>query len=225
MKKVINNLLKKLQKKLVYIVVAVVAVVVIIIIVLLVRSFAGGGAKRFAVVETKKGSFKIELYADKAPGTVANFKELVSKGFYNGLKFHRYATGFVIQGGDPEGNGTGGFCVAKEEYEKNKDKYPDSDFRKWNEILVKTKDGKRESKYCRQINREVEGGLKHETGSVAMARGNQPDSASSQFYIVLDAAKATHLNGDYAVFGKVVEGMDVVNSLQRDDVMEKVRLE
>lgn len=137
---------------------------------------------RYAVIETEKGTIKAELYTDKAPITTKNFIELANSGFYNGLKFHRVEPGFVIQGGDPKGDGTGGA-------EKK--------------IPLETHDD-----------------LKHAEGALGMARSQDPNSASSQFYITL--APAHFLDGNYAVFGKVVSGMDVARKIQAGDRMNKV---
>ena len=125
-----------------------------------------------AVVETNLGTFTFELFLDKAPLTAQNFIDLAEKGFYDGLTFHRVVPGFVIQGGDPKGDGTGGPGYT--------------------------------------IKGEFNPELKHDAaGVVAMARkGNDPDSAGSQFYITL--APAPHLDGQYAIFGRVLEGLDVV---------------
>ncbi len=122
-----------------------------------------------ATIVTNKGKFRFELYTE-ASITTANFIELAESGFYNGLTFHRYEPGFVIQGGDPRGDGTGG---------SNK-----------------------------TIPLEIHPDLKHVEGAVGMARAMDPNSASSQFYITL--APAHFLDGKYAVFGKVIEGLDVV---------------
>lgn len=138
-----------------------------------------------AVILTNRGEFRFELYEKRTPTTVANFIELVGSGFYDGLTFHRYEPGFVIQGGDPLGTGMGG-----------------SD---------------------KTIPLEVHPELKHIEGAVGMARSQDPNSASSQFYVAL--APAHLLDGNYAVFGKVTEGMDVVQSLRVGDVMEKVTIE
>lgn len=149
-------------------------------------------ANRKAVVETAKGSFTVELYEDKAPITAGNFIDLVERGFYNGLTFHRYEPGFVLQGGDPEGTGRGGFIDP-------------------------------ETKRERRIKLEVAPELKHgPAGALAMARTSVPDSASSQFYITL--GPAAFLDGQYAVFGRVTEGMDTINQLRAGDTMTSVRL-
>jgi len=140
---------------------------------------------RIATIVTNKGNIKFELFEDKAPNTAKNFIDLVDTGFYNGLKFHRYVPGFVIQGGDPKGDGTGG-------------------------------SGK-------NIKLEINKDLKHVLGAVAMARSSDPDSASSQFYITL--AETPNLDGQYAVFGKVIEGIDVVLLLRQEDVMKEVNIE
>lgn len=149
-------------------------------------------ANRKAIIETSKGNITIELYEDKAPATAGNFIDLVERGFYDGLKFHRYEPGFVIQGGDPKGNGTGGF--------------------------VDPQTGRE-----RRIKLEVSPELKHgPAGAVAMARSQDPNSASCQFYITL--GPAAFLDMGYAVFGRVVDGMDVVNQIRAGDVMTRVSM-
>lgn len=128
-------------------------------------------------VEMENGKkFKIELYPELAPQTVANFLELVKSGFYDGLKFHRVIEGFMAQGGDPEGNGTGGAeHNVTGEFAANG----------FNNILS------------------------HQRGVLSMARGQFNNSASSQFFICYD--DCSFLDGSYAAFGKVIEGMDVVD--------------
>lgn len=138
-------------------------------------------------IVTNKGEITVELYEDKAPITAGNFLDLVNRGFYDGLSFHRYEPGFVIQGGDPKGNGSGGFIDPQTGRE-------------------------------RTIKLEVSGDLKHgDAGALAMARTQVPDSASSQFYITL--GRADFLDSQYAVFGRVVDGMDTVKSLRAGDKM------
>lgn len=138
-----------------------------------------------AVIVTNKGEFRFELYEERAPTTVANFIGLAESGFYDGLTFHRYEPGFVIQGGDPLGTGMGG-----------------SD---------------------KTIPLEIHPELKHVEGALGMARSADPNSASSQFYVTL--ADVHFLDGDYAVFGQVTEGMDVVKELRAGDKIEKVTIE
>ena len=149
-------------------------------------------ANRKAIMETNKGTITIELYEDKAPITAGNFIDLVGRGFYDGLTFHRYEPGFVIQGGDPAGNGTGGF--------------------------VDPQTG-RERRIKLEVSRELPHG---QAGAVAMARSSNPDSASSQFYITLGPASFLDMN--YAVFGRVTDGMDVVNQIRQGDRMTRVTL-
>lgn len=121
------------------------------------------------------GEVEIELYPDIAPNTVNNFISLIQDGFYDGLIFHRVIPGFMIQGGDPDGVGTGGPGYSiKGEFSAN----------------------------------DFENNLKHEAGVLSMARSQHPDSAGSQFFIMTDAAP--HLDGEYAAFGKVKSGMEVV---------------
>lgn len=123
-------------------------------------------------------TFYAELYPDVAPNTVNNFISLVKSGFYNGLTFHRVIEGFMIQGGDPKGNGTGGpDYTIKGEFDKNGFKNP----------------------------------LKHKRGVLSMARSMMPNSAGSQFFIM--HADAPHLDGQYAAFGSIMDGMDVVDKI------------
>ncbi|MBU3966377.1 MAG: peptidylprolyl isomerase [Euryarchaeota archaeon] len=142
------------------------------------------GKNRVATIVTEKGTIKFELYEKDAPITTKNFIELAQKGFYDGLTFHRVEPGFVIQGGDPKGDGTGG--------------------------SEKT------------IPFEIAPTLTHKKGAVAMARSNDPNSASSQFYICLEDAK--FLDKSYAIFGQVIEGQDIVEKIAKSDKMLKVTI-
>lgn len=127
------------------------------------------------------GTISLELDADKAPVTVTNFIKLAQDGFYNGLTFHRIMDGFMIQGGDPLGNGTGGSDEnIKGEFSSN----------------------------------GVENDISHTRGTISMARATDPDSASSQFFIV--QADSTFLDGDYAGFGHVTEGIEIVDKICQD---------
>ena len=144
---------------------------------------------------------RLELYPETAPITVENFLDLVKKGFYHGLTFHRIISGFMIQGGDPDGNGMGGPGHSiKGEFKSN----------------------------------GVDNPLKHEKGVISMARSMDPNSAGSQFFIMHEAAP--HLDGQYAAFGKVIEGLDVVDEIASVEtgfqdapvdkvIMEKVEIE
>ena len=127
---------------------------------------------------TDGGVIALELYPDVAPISVINFVELVYKGFYDGVIFHRVVPGFVIQGGDPTGTGMGGQGYQiKGEFRAN----------------------------------EVKNDLKHTRGVLSMARAQAYDSAGSQFFIMVE--DAPHLDGQYAAFGRVTEGMDVVDRI------------
>ena len=130
-------------------------------------------------IEMENGSvIKAELYPQVAPNTVNNFISLVKKGFYDGVIFHRVISGFMLQGGDPDGTGMGGPGYSiKGEFTQN----------------------------------GFQNDLKHEPGVLSMARTMMPNSAGSQFFIMHEAAP--HLDGAYAAFGKVTEGMDVVNAI------------
>lgn len=148
-----------------------------------------------------KGVIKAELYPEIAPNTVRNFISLVSKGYYNGLIFHRVIPGFMIQGGCPEGTGMGGpdYCI--------KGEFTSNGFRN---------------------------DLKHTKGVLSMARTMDPDSAGSQFFMM--TSDAPHLNGQYAAFGKVIEGIEIADKIVKskkdqrdkpleDQVMEEVTVE
>ncbi len=130
--------------------------------------------------ETQTGSFVVQLFPEYAPETVKNFKKLVKAGFYDGLTFHRVVEGFMAQGGDPNGDGTGGSSeTIKGEFAQNG--------------------------YTKNT-------LSHTRGVVSMARGQLPDSASSQFFICYADTYKSSLDGQYAAFGKVnEEGMQVVD--------------
>ena len=140
--------------------------------------------KQTAVITLDNGNeIRIEFYPDDAPKTVENFVALAKKGFYNNLTFHRVVPDFVVQGGCPKGNGTGGpgYTIPAE------------------------------------FNTQ-----KHLRGSVAMARSQHPDSAGSQFYIVL--APAHQLDGSYTVFGRVTSGMNVVDGIRVGDKIKSVKI-
>jgi peptidyl-prolyl cis-trans isomerase B (cyclophilin B) len=134
-------------------------------------------------METSRGIIRIRLYPEEAPKTVANFIKLANKGYYDGLRFHRVEPGFVIQGGDPKGDGSGGpgYTIPDE---KNKT-------------------------------------LKHVVGAVAMAKSTAPNSAGSQFYIVI-GKPASALDGKYTVFGQVIDGQSAAARMRRNDLMFKV---
>lgn len=142
--------------------------------------------KHKAKIEIKDyGTIEVELDADTAPITVTNFVKLVKEGFYDGLTFHRIISGFMIQGGDPVGNGTGGSEKdIKGEFSSN----------------------------------GVENKISHKRGVISMARSQLPDSASSQFFIMHQ--DGTYLDGEYAAFGKVTKGIEVV-----DKICEKVTVQ
>jgi peptidyl-prolyl cis-trans isomerase B (cyclophilin B) len=136
------------------------------------------------LLKTSKGDILLEFYEDEAPNSVANYISLVEKGFYDGTKFHRVEPGFVVQGGDPKGNGTGG-----------------PGYR------IKCECGRKDHR-------------NHDRGVLSMAHAGK-DTGGSQFFIVLEKANATHLDGKHTVFGHVIKGMDVVDKLKVGDVIEK----
>ena len=132
------------------------------------------------------GVIEAELYPELAPNTVDNFIDLANKGFYNNLKFHRIIKDFMIQGGDPKGDGTGGPGYSIE-----------GEF---------TSNGFANS-------------LKHTKGVLSMARSQDPNSAGSQYFIM--TKEASHLDGDYAAFGKVISGLDVVEKIENVKTVSK----
>ena len=145
----------------------------------------GTGKHHAEIVVKNYGTIALELDADVAPITVENFANLVNAGFYNGLTFHRIISGFMIQGGDPLGNGTGGSSkTIKGEFASN----------------------------------GVKNSISHVRGTISMARSSMPNSASSQFFIV--HKDSTFLDGQYAAFGTVTSGMEVVDKICADTVVE-----
>ena len=131
------------------------------------------------------GTITVELDADTAPITVTNFVNLAKEGFYDNLTFHRIMDGFMIQGGDPNGDGTGGADkTIKGEFSSN----------------------------------GVENEISHTRGTISMARAQDPDSASSQFFIVQE--DSDYLDGDYAAFGHVTSGMEIVDQICKDVPVE-----
>ena len=143
-------------------------------------NYASSVTEKPIVTITMKNDEKILIELDPAvaPNTVANFVSLVEKGFYDGVIFHRVIPDFMIQGGDPEGNGTGGAeYTIKGEFSEN----------------------------------GIENNLKHDRGVISMARSTDPNSASSQFFIMVN--ETPHLDGKYAAFGQVIEGIEVVDDI------------
>ena len=142
---------------------------------------AAEGLHHVELVVKDYGTITLELDADAAPITVANFLKLAESGFYDGLTFHRIMDGFMIQGGDPDGNGSGGSGeTIKGEFAQN----------------------------------GVDNPISHVKGVISMARAKNPDSASSQFFITV--ADSAFLDGAYAAFGHVTDGMDVAEQIAKD---------
>ena len=142
---------------------------------------AAAGKHHVRITVKDYGTIDVELDGDTAPISVANFLDLAEEGFYDGLTFHRIISGFMIQGGDPNGDGTGG--------------------------SEETITGEFSSN-------GVENDISHERGVISMARAQDPDSASSQFFIMHQ--DTTSLDGEYAAFGHVTEGMEVVDAICED---------
>jgi peptidyl-prolyl cis-trans isomerase B (cyclophilin B) len=168
--------------------------IMILVILVLVGSISAGDLKTFnvdfkgvqslkAVIQTHEGAITVDLDFRKAPNTVANFVDLARKGFFDGLTFHRVIQRFMIQGGDPKGNGSGGpgYSIP---FEKND--------------------------------------LKHEIGVISMANNGDPNSGGSQFFIV--QWPQPHLDGKHTIFGKVVDGLDVIYRIEQNDPMTKVEI-
>jgi peptidyl-prolyl cis-trans isomerase B (cyclophilin B) len=139
---------------------------------------------KVATIETPRGNIRIELYADKAPKTVANFEKLVTDGYYNGLKFHRVIKDFMIQGGCPKGTGTGGPGYT----------------------------------FADEFHRD----LKHDGPGVLSMANAGPNTNGSQFFITHVATP--WLDGKHSIFGRVLEGQDVVDSVQQGDKMTAITI-
>ena len=140
---------------------------------------------KIATIETDRGTIRLELFADKTPKTCANFQKLADDGFYNGLKFHRVISDFMIQAGCPRGDGTGGPGYKFED--------------------------------------EFHAELKHSGPGILSMANAGPHTNGSQFFITHVAC--SHLDGKHSVFGRVIEGQDVVNAIRQNDVMRKVSVE
>ena len=176
--------------------------IVLLMALMLMGACLAEGSLPVATIEMADGGvMKLELYPDIAPNTAANFIELANAGFYDGLIFHRVIPGFMIQGGAPQGTGTGGpGYTIKGEFRSN----------------------------------GFENDLSHERGVISMARTQVPDSAGSQFFIM--HADAPRLDGEYAAFGRVIEGIEVVDRIAgvetdaldrptQDQVIRSIRVE
>ena len=160
------------------------------------------------VVMTVKGKqISIELDGTNAPISAGNFVDLVQKKFYDGLTFHRVVKNFVVQGGDPKGNGTGGYIPQGSTSERR--------------IPLEIKpSGASTPTYSQPINGAPQ--LEHKRGAIAMARSGQPDSASSQFYFTLE--DVPYLNGNYAVFGKITQGLEVIDTISEGDKITSAKV-
>ena len=139
-----------------------------------------------AIIYTEKGEMEVDLYTDDAPGTVENFVKLSKEGFYDGLTFHRVIPDFVVQGGCPKGDGTGGPGY--------------------------------------KIDCELDGEKQyHERGALSMAHAGR-NTGGSQFFICHSRENTAHLDGNHTVFGKVVNGLDIIDELQQGDVINKIEI-
>lgn len=157
-----------------------------------------------AVIKTSKGTIKVKFFSDAAPVASANFVELALKGYYNGIRFHRYVPNFVIQGGDPQTKGASAQDVASADasqrgpYGTGGPGYTIKD------------------EYAGNPN-------KHVVGSLAMARTGMPNSGGSQFYFALEPLPS--LDGQYTVFGQATDGVDVIKQLRAGDEIESITVE
>ena len=149
----------------------------------------------YVTIETEKGNIVIELYPEAAPATVANFARLIESGFYDGVSFHRFVPGFVIQGGDPQGTGRGGpgWTIPGE--------FQDPDLRE-------------------KMPRHGKGIV-----AMARTRHPDSAGSQFYICLNSDPTRYAHLNGSYTTFGKVIKGMEVVDALRERDVMKKVTIE
>ena len=139
-----------------------------------------------AIIYTEKGEMEVDLYTDDAPGTVENFVKLSKEGFYDGLTFHRVIPDFVVQGGCPKGDGTGGPGY--------------------------------------KIDCELDGEKQyHERGALSMAHAGR-NTGGSQFFICHSRENTAHLDGNHTVFGKVVNGLDIIDEIQQGDVINKIEI-
>jgi peptidyl-prolyl cis-trans isomerase B (cyclophilin B) len=150
---------------------------------------------KFATIETDRGTMRAELYEKEAPNTVANFEKLANSGFYDGTRFHRVIKDFVVQGGDP--------------YSKGGE-------------AAKGPVGTGGPGY--KINCETQGNPHtHQLGALSMAHAGK-NTGGSQFFIVLNEQNTKHLNGVHTVFGKVIEGVDIVPKINQNDTLKKMRV-
>ena len=169
------------------------------------------------VLMTVKGNkqITIELDGNNAPISAGNFVDLVQKGFYNGLTFHRVIRKpqpFVVQGGDPKGNGSGGYIPAGTSSERQIPL----------EIKPKGASVPLYNKTKQDAPQLQSPELQHTRGAIAMARSQSPDSASSQFYFTL--ADISFLDGDYAVFGKITQGLEVIDTIEQGDKITSAKV-
>lgn len=171
------------RKKIRWAIISVLIAVVVVIAAVGIWYVTRPGENPVVVFETRFGPFEVEIYTDECPITAGNFEKLVKEDFYNGLLFHRIIAGFMIQGGDPAADGTGG---------------PGYSIEAEDSALA----------------------LKHDYGVISMANSGSPDTAGSQFFIVVAEDGYHSLDGKYAVFGKVVSGMDAVVTISRQPVTD-----
>lgn len=164
---------------------------------------------KMVVIETARGNIKLELFPKEAPKTAANFVDLINQGFYNGLKFHRVVPGFVIQGGDPKGDGTGGPGYVFED-----------EINPWSlglaDDVIKSYEAQG-YRYRRDLTSH-----KMIVGALAMANAG-PNINGSQFFIITEQDQPS-LDGKHTVFGQVIDGIDIVRKIQQGDIMKKVTI-
>jgi len=201
----------------------IITIIALIIIIALIGTVCYGYYKKYtmevknpiATIDVKDfGTIKVELYPEIAPNTVANFVTLANNGYYNGLTFHRIVEGFMIQGGDSKGDGTGSVTLSAIDSKIEKDSDEDKEYTIKGEFIA---------------NGYTKNTLKHEEGVISMARADYTsysssladesyNSAGSQFFIMTD--KNTSLDGYYTAFGKVIEGLDIVHKIEKVELKD-----
>jgi len=203
------NKQKNKKRIIIYSLVLVLAIGIIIGLVYFINYWKSKDIRK-VVIETEKGDIKLELYLKVAPKTVENFVKLTEQGFYDGLTFHRVIKDFIIQGGDPNGDGTGGPGYTFED--------------EINPIALNLSIQK--TKELEQMGYKFRTDLQsipHETGVISMANSG-PNTNGSQFFIVTGPAQP-HLDGRHTVFGRVYEGMKAARNIEQGDIMKRVYLQ
>jgi peptidyl-prolyl cis-trans isomerase B (cyclophilin B) len=204
-----KNRKKKRKKQMIIYSAVLILVIIVIAGIFTLVDYMNKKNIRQVVIETEKGDIKLELYSKVAPKTVENFVKLTEEGFYDGVTFHRVVEDFIIQGGDPDGDGSGGPGYTFED--------------EINPIALNMNIAtiKQLEQLGYKYRTDLES-ISHEPGVISMANSG-PNTNGSQFFIITTQPQPD-LDGRHTVFGKVYEGMDVVLNIKQGDVMEKVYL-